>query len=382
MADKKIDDILTHFGIKGMHWGVHKESGRSNIHRTLKTRKDFEEVQNLRVQNRKATKSDSEEIISLLNGLSTQDKKFLALEQKFPTIKHNIRSGKHGLVATSNGKIVGYLRDSGRPNGFVLIEELVVDPNYRGKGVASKMLNEFHSQNSKTLAKTKVNNQIMNSLLKAKGYKADNPNSKTVINWIRDDVKTMKEQKMVRKILDNMLSEEIQHGGDQMADKSVTIKNATDKQLDELIMRLRKERELQNLISDLKRNSSSGYMPYDYGQEISTEQAVELLYHFGIPGMKWGKRNRSSNVPSSEDHINKTKLQKKPLKSMSNMELRKLNERLQLEKQYKDLNPKDINKGLNFVKKVTAAGTTLASLYALSKTPMVQDMIKAIKTVK
>jgi hypothetical protein len=91
-----------------------------------------------------------------------------------------------------------------------------------------------------------------------------------------------------------------------MADKTVSIKSATDRQLDELIVRLRKENEVQNLILDLKRkstkrdplNPNAHNYSYEF-PEVSTEAPVEDLYHdsvedtlahFGILGMKWGIR--------------------------------------------------------------------------------------------
>ena len=91
-----------------------------------------------------------------------------------------------------------------------------------------------------------------------------------------------------------------------MADKSVSIKSATDRQLDELIVRLRKENEAQNLIFELKRkstkrdplNPNAHNYSYEF-PEVSTEAPVEDLYHdsvedtlahFGILGMKWGVR--------------------------------------------------------------------------------------------
>jgi hypothetical protein len=145
-----------------------------------------------------------------------------------------------------------------------------------------------------------------------------------------------------------------------MVDKTKTIKEATDKELDELIARLRKESEVQSLISEIKRRSGSGYMPYDYGQEISTEKPVESLYHFGILGMHWGRRKSqgSSSTKSgkgkkainvSDDHKKKMQLKGKRLKEMTNAELKALNERMQLEKQYKELTKSEIGPGKKFV---------------------------------
>jgi len=118
----------------------------------------------------------------------------------------------------------------------------------------------------------------------------------------------------------------------------------------------------------------------------------EFLNHVGVLGMRWGKRTKSAKpsligprgnkvlLKSSEDHIKKTNLMSKKVHEMSNEQLREFTNRLQLEKQFRDLKPSKVTKGLNHVKKVTAAGTTIAGLYALSKTPLVQDLAKAVKT--
>lgn len=172
-----------------------------------------------------------------------------------------------------------------------------------------------------------------------------------------------------------------------MADKTKSIKNATDKELDELLIRLRKEGELQSLIAELKRRSIPDYLSYDNPQ-ISTEESIESLYHFGVLGMKWGKRGSKKIGPKvysaikkhtvkenpSEDHTKKITLKKKKLHQMSNAELRTLNERMQLERSYKDLNKKDVSAGRAFVTKtLTDIGSDMV------KSTMTTFIKKAIK---
>lgn len=175
-----------------------------------------------------------------------------------------------------------------------------------------------------------------------------------------------------------------------MADKTKTIKNATDVELDELMVRLRKENEVQNLIGDLMRKG----LPYNIYSEsvassnhpgISTEVPIESLYHktdetlahFGVLGMHWGVRRpvgpdgliRSSKRPLSEDYLRAKELKKRKVQHLSNKEIQDINTRLNLEKSLRDLKFQDLIKGQDRVKAILGLGTTITSIIALGSTP-------------
>lgn len=184
-----------------------------------------------------------------------------------------------------------------------------------------------------------------------------------------------------------------------MVDKSVTIKNASDQQLDALLVRLRKEASLQEAIITLKRNGEPR-IPYNEMEgwpRVSTDEPIDTLYHkvddtlahFGILGMKWGVRRAIGpdglvrktlgiNQPRHEDYTTARKLKKKGYKNLSTKELQVLNQRLQLEKNHRQLRTDDTLRGLDAVKAVTTVGTSLAALYALSTTPLGQSIKQAI----
>lgn len=125
-------------------------------------------------------------------------------------------------------------------------------------------------------------------------------------------------------------------------------------------------------------------------------QVQKELSHFGVLGMHWGKRKSGSSGGSSvsktagskakpktakpsADHLEKNALKTKKISEMTNDEIMKLTRRMGLEKQVKDLRPNKIKQGLNIVKNITAAGTTVASLYALSTTPLGSKIIDTVK---
>lgn len=104
------------------------------------------------------------------------------------------------------------------------------------------------------------------------------------------------------------------------------------------------------------------------------------LYHWGIKGMKWGvrryqnkdgsltpagKKRYSQNDSPSEDYVRAHI--KKPISQMSDQELRTVNNRLQMENQYRQLttSPSKMQKAMKKVAAVTAALGTLGGLAAV-----------------
>lgn len=84
---------------------------------------------------------------------------------------------------------------------------------------------------------------------------------------------------------------------------------------------------------------------------VNVADVYSFLEHAGVLGMKWGRRKNKSKTPviTSKDHNSKTLLKKKRIREMSNQELKQLNDRLQLEKQYKDLTKSERTAGQKFV---------------------------------
>jgi len=98
---------------------------------------------------------------------------------------------------------------------------------------------------------------------------------------------------------------------------------------------------------------------------------IDELYHYGILGMKWGVRRgrksssgiktRKSKMSSSEDSRRVNIIRKKKVNQMTNQELRDVNQRMQLENQYRDLKSKR-NVGRKIVTAVVATGITIGGI--------------------
>lgn len=95
------------------------------------------------------------------------------------------------------------------------------------------------------------------------------------------------------------------------------------------------------------------------------------LVHHGVKGMRWGiRKNRGKSGQKrdktkdwSDDAKEAHNIGKKKPSQMSNVELRKVNERTRLEQEYSRLNPSKISKGIAAVTAMAAIATTAVNLY-------------------
>lgn len=106
---------------------------------------------------------------------------------------------------------------------------------------------------------------------------------------------------------------------------------------------------------------------------MPTSPSPNELIHYGVKGMRWGFRTRDNgtvvrsgkSVKGSEDHETAKALKTKKVSSMSNAELRTLNERMQLEQTYSQLTQKTAttSKGKDYVDRGLKTTKTILDVY-------------------
>lgn len=140
-----------------------------------------------------------------------------------------------------------------------------------------------------------------------------------------------------------------------------------------------------------------------------TDSSDQFLAHYGIPGMKWGKRGsksksttaaKKSNTPYPRDPNREpppakgvTDLRPKHIKRISDVELRQRLNRIQMETQYKELTEgksspdkskaveayEKFEKGHKAVQKIMAIAKTAQAIHKFVNSDLVKDISKALK---
>lgn len=115
------------------------------------------------------------------------------------------------------------------------------------------------------------------------------------------------------------------------ANKSLSIKKASDIELSKILTRLYTERDVQRIIKEIRNLSTPTELREYLDVSVSTDLPINELYHFGIKGMHWGQR-RSARAASSTSATGVKKNAK--AKNLSDEQLQKAVRRLNLEKSY------------------------------------------------
>jgi hypothetical protein len=113
--------------------------------------------------------------------------------------------------------------------------------------------------------------------------------------------------------------------------------------------------------------------------QLGTTKASALEHH-GIKGMHWGvRRDRSSRGGPSSDFKRTSHLRGKPAHSLTNKQLKSLNERMNLEQNYSRLNPSSIKRGLSIASAIIGTATMAVNAYNLFNSPAGKAAISAGK---
>lgn len=108
------------------------------------------------------------------------------------------------------------------------------------------------------------------------------------------------------------------------------------------------------------------------------------LWHYGVLGMRWGYHNGSKSSSSSSSKKSSTKRKKTStidLSKMSDDQLRTAINRMQMEQQYRNLQPKQVNKGKQYANAAFKAGKTVAAVTTTGLT-IYKNVDKINKIVK
>lgn len=139
---------------------------------------------------RRVSREDRNRVMQLINELGPKERKFLALDQKLDVIKSNIRDERHIYVLENSQSIIGFIRESGRSKNGAIIEELLIQEKFRGKGYAELLMGAISKKFYYVEAKTLFDNTSINNLNIKMGFDiAKQSDSGKILYWRKTNEK-------------------------------------------------------------------------------------------------------------------------------------------------------------------------------------------------
>lgn len=122
-----------------------------------------------------------------------------------------------------------------------------------------------------------------------------------------------------------------------------------------------------------------------YAERVHREQELfEYIEHHGVKGQKWGvrkKRGDRSAFKKSGDAKKAGELKRKPASSLTNKQLKAANERINLEQQFKRLNPTRVSSGKKAATELLATIGIGVAVFNMVNSPAGKAAIAAGKKV-
>ncbi|OQX27551.1 MAG: hypothetical protein BWK80_04760 [Desulfobacteraceae bacterium IS3] len=133
---------------------------------------------------RRVSKKDHDVLLNLINGISSQERKFLAIDKKMAVVKDNIRRENHIFILENTKEIIGFVRESGRSENGAVIEEIFIKEQFRQKGYGKHLLLFLCGMFDWLSAKTYTANKNICTLFEKSKFRIQEKTKKgTILNW-------------------------------------------------------------------------------------------------------------------------------------------------------------------------------------------------------